>query len=115
LSFRSFVISPRAAPARLAANANVIGERAVPSDTSSASPPAPEPVANRAVPSAPDHSAASPESVTSARPLPAVRAATAAVPRAAGVRAAPSRPASAGAEKKPIRLGGSEIVDPWAK
>ncbi|MEI9940445.1 MAG: serine/threonine-protein kinase [Pseudomonadota bacterium] len=105
LSFRAFGISPRpplVPPLRSPASAELVRTPAwpAPSAVLLASPLA----SATAVPSA-----------SSARTLPALRAWAQPPPRS-GARPIVSHSAPMpAAEKKPVRLGSSEIVDPWAK
>ncbi len=117
LSFRSFVVSPRAQPPRPPATAELESKRAAlaPSGAFLVSPPSLEPGAAPPVASAAALSVTSARvpSATSARALPAGRTWAQAPPR---VRAQVSHPGQTPVtEKKPMRLGSSEIVDPWAK
>jgi len=122
LAFRSFIIArPPAAqtPALAAASAALAGEQAAlaPSEAAPVVPPMLEPSAPRAVSSASAALSALPAtpSAASAPAVPALRAQAAPPPRAAA-RAVVSHPSpTPAAEKKPVRLGNSEIVDPWAK
>jgi eukaryotic-like serine/threonine-protein kinase len=119
LSFRSFVVSARP-PARSSAPSVRPGRLAAQPGAPAAalaSPPSPKAGANPAVSSASAASGPAPQNASSAaanlRPAPAGRA-WAAPPNRATTRAAVSHPAPS-AEKKPLALGSSEIVDPWAK
>jgi eukaryotic-like serine/threonine-protein kinase len=127
LSFRSFVISPRAQAARLSASAglSLAEQRPEPANNALAAPvPAPlqvgappvSSVSARAMPSPSLSGSATARPAPSAASqgsLPVARAWAPPSPRS-GVRAAVSRAAPT-AEKKPVRAGSSEIVDPWAK
>ncbi len=115
LAFRSFVVSPSP---RLSASAQLVSEQSTSAPTGAAlvSPPLLEAGPARAVPSDPALSVTSAHSASSARPLPSSHAWVQPSPRAAGVRAPQSPPAPTRiTEKKPMRQGSSEIVDPWAK
>jgi len=138
LAFRTFVgsrsPSSRAAAqaARLRVSAGLVHEPAASAKSGAVvlvpsaqvpAPPVPPPPVPPLEPAlaAADSNAAAPSlaaaktvaSAASARALPAQRTWAPAAPRA-GTRAAVSHSAAA-AEKKPVRPGSSEIVDPWAK
>jgi len=130
LSFRTFVgsrpPSSRTATqaARLRASAALVREQATSARAAevlapSAQVPAPPPLETaqaKADSDAPAPSLAAAKtapSAASARALPALRAWAPPTPRS-GTRAVVSHSAPA-AEKKPVRPGSSEIVDPWAK
>jgi len=117
LSFRAFVIPSPSAPPRVpaqrtAASAADLGAQATPS-TAERTNPAHDPAAASAISSSSALPVPSASSASSAQPPPAARVWAPQSPRSA-TRGPVSHPAPA-AEKKPIRLGGSEIVDPWAK
>jgi len=111
LSFRAFAFAPRKHPARTAASAQL---------AASAQPTAPNTAPATPAPAL-DAAPALPLPVTSAAPAPRTASAAAPVVRAWAPpsprmvpRTAASHPAVT-AEKKPVQLGSSEIVDPWAK
>jgi eukaryotic-like serine/threonine-protein kinase len=124
LSFRSFVVArpPAATTPRSPASAQQVSELSTPAPSSGAPvlPPSLEPGAAGVVSTGSGASVPVPVAVpspASARALPDSRAWAAAPPSPrAPARPVVSHPSSTPtAGKKPVRLGGSEIVDPWAK
>jgi serine/threonine-protein kinase len=119
LAFRSFLAGSRAQSARLPASAQLVTEASAARNKPPPLPVSPTP-ASEHVSSAPVESgqapalagARGPASTTNAPSLPVMRASV--PPARTGARSAVSHP-SQPAEKKPVRLGSPEIVDPWAK
>ena len=123
LSYRSFVASPRAVPPLPApTTARLVRGQAPPAATDAllVGPASLDPGAGRAAlvgSAASVASASTPPSTASVRVQPAVRAQPQPSPRS-GAQVVVSHPAptrASATQKKPLRLGSSEIVDPWAK
>jgi len=126
LSFRSFVVAPRG-PARLPTSARLSeeGERPPPVNGALLAPVAPVASPASAVPASLERGVPPVSSLSSSpAPLSSPSAAVRSAPGSARAWAPPSPRSGARtavshgtptAEKKPARLGSSEIVDPWAK